>query len=154
MPFSFEDKLSSHGADYMEFGRIERPTIGRFVDVEFFRIIRFLPMEMLGERVDGLIYNGAKNATTNMKIDSLEDIIAFFKEKGIGKVTIIGTDPVEVRVDECATCSGLPAVGRPLCHFEGGLLAGFLGPILGDNIDLGEVKCWGLGDKTCLFEEI
>ncbi|MBC7118604.1 MAG: hypothetical protein H5T38_06570, partial [Methanobacteriaceae archaeon] len=53
----------------MELGKIERPTIGRFVDVEFFRMIRFLPMEMLGERVDGLIYNGAKTATTDMEID-------------------------------------------------------------------------------------
>ncbi|MDI9623587.1 MAG: hypothetical protein QFX38_01690 [Methanothermobacter sp.] len=137
----------------MEFGKIERPTIGRFVDVEFFRMIRFLPVEMLGERVDGLIYNGAKAATTDMKIN-LDRIVAFFKEKKIGRVTILNTDPVRVKVDECVTCSGLPSVGRPLCHFEGGLLAGLFGSALGDDIDLKEVKCWGLGDKTCLFEEI
>jgi len=138
----------------MEFGLIERPSIGRFVDVEFFRIIRFLPVEMLGERVDGLIYNGAKDAAANMKIGSLDEIITFFREKRIGKVTIMGKDPVRIKVDECATCSGLPEVGRPLCHFEGGLLAGLLGSTLGETIDLEEVKCWGLGDKTCLFEEI
>jgi len=137
----------------MELGKIERPTIGRFVDVEFFRMIRFLPMELLGERVDGLIYNGAKTATTDMEID-LDEIVAFFKEKKIGRVKILSTDPLRVKVDECATCSGLPKVGRPLCHFEGGLLAGLLGSALGDDIDLKEVKCWGLGDRTCLFEEI
>jgi len=72
----------------------------------------------------------------------------------MGKLTILSTDPLGARLDECATCSGLPSVRRPLCHFEGGLLAGFLESVLGDNIDLKEVKCWGLGDKTCLFEEI
>jgi len=138
----------------MEFGKIERPTIGRFVDVEFFRIIRFLPVEMLGERVDGLIYNGAKEATINMEIGSLDEIATFFKEKRIGKVTILSKDPVKVKVDECVTCSGLPEVGRPLCHFEGGLLAGLIGSTLEETIDLKEVKCWGLGDRTCLFEEI
>lgn len=138
----------------MELGRIERPTIGRFIDVEFFRIIRFLPMEMLGERVDGLIYAGAKDAAADMEVDSIDEVVTFFREKGVGKLTILSTDPLEARLDECATCSGLPSVGRPLCHFEGGLLAGFLESVLGDNIDLKEVKCWGLGDKTCLFEEI
>ena len=95
----------------MELGRIERPTIGRFIDVEFFRIIRFLPMEMLGERIDGLIYTGAKDAATDMEVDSIDEIVTFFREKGVGRLTILSTDPLEARLTNALPVQGFLVLG-------------------------------------------
>jgi predicted hydrocarbon binding protein len=51
------------------------------------------------------------------------------------------------------TCSGLSPVGRTLCHFEGGLIAGVVETILGKPVQAKEVSCiGGLGDSTCGFD--
>jgi hypothetical protein len=44
-------------------------------------------------------------------------------------------------------------VGRVLCHFEGGLIAGAVGSILKKDVQAREVSCiGGLGDATCGFD--
>jgi predicted hydrocarbon binding protein len=44
-------------------------------------------------------------------------------------------------------------VGRPICHFEGGLIAGAINTILNKKVKVKEVTCiGGLGDETCGFD--
>ena len=41
-------------------------------------------------------------------------------------------------------------MGRPICHFEGGLIAGAVETITGKSVLAKEVSCiGGLGDATC-----
>ena len=54
---------------------------------------------------------------------------------------------------ECVTCSGLQPVGRSICHFEGGLIAGAVQDITGSKVRAKEITCiGGLGDETCGFD--
>jgi len=64
-----------------------------------------------------------------------------------------GETRIRVDVYECVTCSGLKTVGRPLCHFEGGLIAGVVESILKKRTRAHEITCiGGLGDKACGFD--
>jgi len=58
-----------------------------------------------------------------------------------------------VDVYECVTCAGLTPVGRKLCSFEGGLIAGVMESIVKKPVTATEVTCiGGLGHKTCGFD--
>ena len=69
------------------------------------------------------------------------------------EVPVIAETRIHVDVYECVTCAGLATVGRPLCHFEGGLIAGVVEGIVKKRTRAHEVTCiGGLGDKACGFD--
>ncbi|MHB9137745.1 MAG: V4R domain-containing protein, partial [Acidithiobacillus ferrooxidans] len=56
---------------------------------------------------------------------------------------------------ECVTCSGMKPVGRTLCSFEGGLIAGVAEGIFKYKVNVREVTCiGGLGHESCGFDVI
>ena len=65
---------------------------------------------------------------------SIEDVVRFCEEYKIGKVEIVNKEPLQIRVYECISCSGLPNVGETLCWFEGGFIAGCLEKILNKKV--------------------
>jgi predicted hydrocarbon binding protein len=85
----------------------------------------------------------------------LEDFLGLCTALKIGVIEVPVLTPERVHVDvyECITCAGLDTVGRPLCHFEGGLIAGAVETILKKRTRALEVTCiGGLGDKACGFD--
>jgi predicted hydrocarbon binding protein len=56
-----------------------------------------------------------------------------------------------VQVNECAECFGLPKIGKALCHYVGGDLAGSMESILGRRVGFAESKCLANGDQVCEF---
>jgi uncharacterized protein len=72
---------------------------------------------------------------------------------GIIKVPVMNDKLIHVDVYECVTCSGMDTVGRPICHFEGGLVAGAVESVLKKKTKAREVTCiGGLGHETCGFD--
>ena len=72
---------------------------------------------------------------------------------GIIKVPTITDTHLHVDVYECVTCAGMEPVGRVLCSFEGGLIAGVVEGIVKKPVTAKEVSCiGGLGDETCGFD--
>ena len=66
---------------------------------------------------------------------------------------MITASKIHVDVFECVTCSGMATVGRTLCHFEGGLIAGAVETILKKKSRALEITCiGGLGDDACGFD--
>ncbi len=57
-----------------------------------------------------------------------------------------------IRIYECATATGMPIVGEPVCYFTAGMLSGLAEAILGETVHVAEKACWGLGDSYCEFE--
>lgn len=83
-------------------------------------------------------------------------IAQHFEQNGMALMTVESQDGANsmVRLQECATCSGLPPVEMPLCFFEGGILAGALQALAKstETYRAREIECTGLGHTSCLFE--
>lgn len=85
----------------------------------------------------------------------LEDFLALCQaiSLGIVKVPVLTTSRIYVDVYECVTCSGMAPVGRLLCQFEAGLVAGVVQSITGKQTKAKEMTCiGGLGHDSCGVE--
>ncbi len=90
-----------------------------------------------------------------MGLQKLEDFVALCTTLKIGviRVPILTDTRIHVDVYECVTCAGMETVGRTLCHFEGGLIAGAVESIVKKRTRAVEVTCiGGLGHETCGFD--
>ncbi|WP_457613442.1 V4R domain-containing protein [Methanocaldococcus sp.] len=136
-----------------EISKSNRHTLGRDIDVAVFRLIRFMDLEKyLGRGAHGVIYECGRELGQSLNPKSIDDIIKFCEEYKIGKIEVVNKNPIQIRVYECISCSGLPEVGETLCWFEGGFIAGCLEKILNKKVRAKETHCAGLGDDFCQFE--
>jgi predicted hydrocarbon binding protein len=136
-----------------ELSNTKRDTLGRDIDVTVFRLIRFMDLERyLGRGAHGVIYECGRELGQALNPKSVEDVVKFCEEYKIGKVEIVNKEPLQIRVYECISCSGLPNVGETLCWFEGGFIAGCLEKILNKKVRVKETHCAGLGYDYCQFE--
>jgi len=55
------------------------------------------------------------------------------------------------RVEECASCTGLPDIGESVCYYLGGQLAGAMEVAIGKKVGMVETKCQAKGDSLCEF---
>ncbi len=81
----------------------------------------------------------------------MKNYLILLKKNKIGIPEIVKKDPLTIRIYECISCSGVPKINKPLCHFEGGFIAGVLEKIYNKPINLKETHCAGLGDNFCQF---
>jgi len=136
--------------------RVERTELGTNVPVALFRLVRLVAFEeILGRGAAGPAYIAGKRLG---KALGLPDVSAFLKlceDLNIGKIKVPKQDDRQLYVDvyECVTCAGMMPVGRKLCSFEGGLIAGVMESILKKQVTATEITCiGGLGHKTCGFD--
>jgi predicted hydrocarbon binding protein len=136
--------------------RVVRPTLGDNAGIVLYRLLRLVALEdIIGRGAAATSYRAGKKLGGALGLQKLEDFLALCHALKIGiiKVPLVSDTRIHVDVYECVTCSGLETVGRPLCHFEGGLVAGAVESILKKRTRAQEVTCiGGLGDKTCGFE--
>lgn len=100
-------------------------------------------------------YLAGKKLCQALPLSSLDDFLKLCEDLRIGRVSAreIATKHFHVDVEECLTCAGMQPVGRPICSFESGLIAGALQRITGEHVNSREITCiGGLGDATCGFE--
>jgi predicted hydrocarbon binding protein len=112
-------------------------------DDVMFTVGREISKEVLSELVDG------ENV-----IQICDDLAEILEKLKVGILELIShnSDRVVVHLYECMTCSGMPNIGRPICHFEGGLIGGTFEVKLRRKLEVMETKCWGTGYKFCEFE--
>jgi len=136
--------------------QIERPGLGDFTAVSLYRLFRLVAMEdIMGTGASAISYYAGKKLGLALQFQQLEDFLGLCDQLKIGRIEIPVASETHIHVDvyECVTCSGLDRVGRPLCHFEGGLIAGAVEGILGKKVQAKEVTCiGGLGDESCGFD--
>ena len=85
--------------------------------------------------------------------DVLKDVGSFFESQGVGKFEIkeITDASITVRIKDSTTSYGMAPVGKPVCFFEAGIIAGIVEGRLGKNVVVNEVLCGGLGDDVDEF---
>lgn len=133
---------------------LNRPTLGSDLPVLVYRILRGVAMEqMLGESAGPSLYMAGRVVGLTLDVKTPEEFLKTVVDLKIGIPKIIEQSETRlvVQVDECASCSGMANIGRMFCHFEGGIIAGALEKILGKKVKATEIKCWGNGDGTCVF---
>ena len=83
----------------------------------------------------------------------LKEIGSFFNSQGVGKFQVkeISEKTATVRIIESYNSFAVGKIGKPICFFEAGIIAGILEGKLKKNITVNEVLCGGLGDEVDEF---
>ena len=160
---SMQDRLVSHldpsvykNVDVGNALKVVRPTLGDNAGIALYRLLRLVALEdIIGRGAAGTAYLAGKKLGHALGLAKLEDFLTLCQTLKIGiiKVPIMNATRIHVDVYECVTCSGMDKVGRPLCHLEGGMIAGVVENIVKKRTRAQEVTCiGGLGDKSCGFE--
>ena len=136
--------------------KVVRPTLGDDAGVALYRLLRLVALEdIIGRGASGAAYLAGKKLGVSLGLKKLEDFLQLCADLKIGviEVPVVTEARIHVDVYECITCSGLDTVGRPICHFEGGLIAGAVESITGSRVRAREITCiGGLGDEACGFD--
>ena len=148
-----------------------RPTLGDKAPVAMFRALRLVGMmeglnSMIGD-ASTLVYTSGKGvgrglgetilAQTGKDMDQFVPAVAAqVKSLGIGIMSItkaeLDNGLIEIKVDECITCSGAPIIDKRVCHFESGFISGLLEPLLEKTVNVIETQCNCMGEDGCVFE--
>lgn len=136
--------------------RVVRPTLGDNAGIALYRLLRLVALEdIIGRGAAGTAYIAGKKLGASLGCAKLEDFLNLCRALKIGVIKVPTLTPNRVHVDvyECVTCSGLAPVGRVLCHFEGGLIAGAVESVTRKRARAQEVTCiGGLGHDACGFD--
>lgn len=152
MPKTKKEKLT-----IKDINKPKRPHLGNNIPITVFRLIRLIGMEkaLPGELGNNTLYRIGLDIGKQFDITTPKELLELMRDLKIGIPSIIKQTgkKIVVQVKECVTCSGIPKVGRVLCHFEGGLIGGALSKILNKDVSVKEIKCMGgFGDDACTFE--
>jgi predicted hydrocarbon binding protein len=133
-----------------------RPRLGDQAGVALYRLLRLVALEdIIGRGAGATAYVAGKKLGQNLGITKLEDFLALCSaiSLGIVEVPVMTSSRIYVDVYECVTCSGMQPVGRTLCQFEAGLVAGVVQSIVGKPTKAKEITCiGGLGHESCGVE--
>ncbi len=116
-----------------DISKTDRPTLGDEVPVEVFRLLRIIGMySILGEGSGYTLYLAGKELGVEFDIKTVEGLATLLRKLKIGIMTVVESsdNKIIVRLDECITCAGLPDIGKMICHFEGGIIAGAMEKIM------------------------
>ncbi|WP_042355981.1 V4R domain-containing protein [Bacillus rubiinfantis] len=139
---------------YEDMKKINRKKLGDTVPLELFRSLRLIGM------YQGLPLNGKNTTVTvgrkiglSLPVQSIEDVLAFFKELRIGIPTVLESKDNEylVKIDDCF-CKGLPVhEGKKVCDLEGAILEGAISRFYDGKVMVREEKCNVSGDSHCEY---
>ncbi|MEW6087800.1 MAG: DUF2507 domain-containing protein [bacterium] len=150
-----EDNVLRLDLDNVE--QITREELGTDTSVLLYRFIRLVGLRgILGESFSSFSYYGGKRLGIKLPIRSIREMIEFIEKLKLGRMEVVEFDDEKMLVNlyESATCAGLLPVGRPICYFEAGIIAGIAENIFKKRMSVKETKCWGLGDKYCQFQAV
>lgn len=144
----------------------ERPTFQRLnpedaVYVMTFRLLRWSQPPELGEKALAIVLYSAgreigEKAVERGLIGNIDDLMSFTLNQRIGLFDIleVGSNKIQILVYESISSSGIPNIGKAVCHFERGLIAGVLHKLTGRRVAVRETHCWGLGYTHDRFEAV
>jgi len=135
--------------------KVARPSLGDEAGITLYRLLRLVALEdIMGPGASAISYYAGKKLGHSLNMRNVDEFLGLCTQLKIGIVEIpeMTEEHVHVDVYECITCSGLEPVGRPLCHFEGGMITGVVESLTGKTAETNEVYCiGGLGHDRCGF---
>lgn len=158
------DRIASTAAHETPGKRIEianalsimRPKLGDKAGVALYRLLRLVALEdIIGRGAGATAYVAGKKLGANLGITKLEQFLELCSAISLGviRVPVMTASKIYVDVFECVTCAGMAPVGRTLCQFEAGMVAGVVQAVSGKQTKAREVTCiGGLGHDSCGVE--
>ncbi|MBU2831069.1 MAG: V4R domain-containing protein [Acidithiobacillus ferriphilus] len=144
--------------DFANATKVVRPTLGNEAPIALFRLVRLILLEdMFGVSSTAQAYLSGRHLGYSLGLKDLSQFVELCEQLKIGVVKTGENDKGQLHIDvyECVTCSGMEPVGRTLCSFEGGLIAGVAEGIFKNKVNVREVTCiGGLGHESCGFDII
>lgn len=135
---------------------VDRPTLGDQSAIALYRLLRLVALEdIIGRGAAGTAYVAGKKLGVALGLTSLDALLSVCNSLSLGiiKVPVLTESRIYVEVYECVTCSGMRPVGRTLCQFEAGIVAGAVQTITGKSTRAKELTCiGGLGHDNCGIE--
>ncbi len=85
--------------------------------------------------------------------DANDFLMKFFSDMGFGRLKVVNSGGTRFvfRLEHCATCWKMAPVGKQICFFEAGIIAGILEAKIGKRVTVQETLCGGLGDECDEF---
>ena len=74
-----------------------RPTLGRQADVVLFRVLKLSIIRYLGFNAASKLYFAGKHFGEDYGVSSIDEMKEFFKELGIGVLSVINENPLKLR---------------------------------------------------------
>ena len=142
---------------------VHRPEVGSEIPILVFRAFRHFTADyvtkMLGKGAMLVFQNAGRDlgreAGEMLKKPTLEEYLAavtkFVRDTkmGILKAHEIREERMVLGLDECITCAGMPNIGKRICHFEVGFVAGVVEVFAGVKVRAFETKCNANGEGIC-----
>ena len=145
----------------MDLASEPRHSLGDHVPFFFYRYLSlFAVAESKGRQAEEALRSGGRKVgvqlVKGMMYRDIDALSQHFAENGQGIVSLEKREGAFtwLRLEECATCSGLPPMQKALCYFDGGILAGALEALSRSTEPYAayESECAGLGNSSCLFK--
>jgi len=146
-----------------QISKICRPQTGEDVPLVLFRAFRHFTADyvaqLLGKRATLVFQNGGRElgreAGKLLKQESLDDylraVIGFVRDMRMGVLQPreLSDKAIILGLEECLTCAGMDSIGKRICHFETGFVAGIVESFLGNRVRAFESKCNANGEGIC-----
>jgi predicted hydrocarbon binding protein len=146
-----------------EVAKTNRPILGNDIPLLVFRVFRHFSAgyveEVLGRGAAVVFQNGGRElgreaGTMIWKPDPgdyLREVCNFVKDSRIGILTprTLTDKLLVVDLDECITCAGMSNIGKRICQFEVGFVAGVAEVLIKKKPKAFESKCNANGEGTC-----
>ncbi|MBI2076910.1 MAG: hypothetical protein HYT80_00865 [Euryarchaeota archaeon] len=145
-----------------------RKRLGPYVSVTHYRGLTLgfaaYTERRLGHLGDALLYSvGRLTARAAMgdilreyadKEQAMRRIFDEIRANGIAIPEVVDRteDRFTVRLYENVTSAGVPPEGKPICHYQSGMLSGIFEILTARPVLAHEVHCWALGDRFCEFQ--
>jgi uncharacterized protein len=146
-----------------EVAKTDRPVLGNDIPLLVFRVFRHFSAgyveEVLGRGAAVVFQNGGRDlgreaGTMLWKPDPteyLKEICQFVRDSRIGilQPREVSDTRLVVDLDECITCAGMSNIGKRICQFEVGFVAGVAEVLIKKKPKAYETKSNANGEGTC-----
>jgi predicted hydrocarbon binding protein len=146
-----------------EVARTNRPVLGNDIPILVFRVFRHFSAsyveEVLGRGAAVVFQNGGRDlgreaGTMLYKPDPTEylrEVCQFVRDSRIGilQPREVSDKLLVLDLDECITCAGMHSIGKRICQFEVGFVAGVAEVLIKRKPKAYETKCNANGEETC-----
>jgi len=146
-----------------EVSKTHRPVLGSDIPLLVFRVFRHFSADyvedVLGRGAAVVFQNGGRElgkeaGTMLYKPDATEylrEVVNFVRDSKIGLLQIreVSDTRLVVDLDECITCAGMTPIGKRICQFEVGFVAGVAEILIKKKLKAVETKCNANNEGTC-----
>jgi predicted hydrocarbon binding protein len=146
-----------------EVAKTHRPVLGSDIPLLVFRVFRHFSAgyveEVLGRGAAVVFQNGGRELGKEAgamlwkpdPTEYLREVCQFVRDSRIGLLQPreVSASVLVVDLDECITCSGMANIGKRLCQFEVGFVAGVAEVLVKKKTKAIETKCNANGEGTC-----